>query len=69
MQSQNQSTQKVDFEVDDLPMDVFSLTSKGLTVESLTSAHGLPDNGASGPETGGSCSPGGCVSSSIGFFE
>lgn len=47
MQSAGQSNEKLDFEVDDLPMDVFSLTSKGLTVESLTAGHGLPENGAS----------------------
>ncbi|MBB4934486.1 hypothetical protein F4561_005306 [Lipingzhangella halophila] len=63
MQTPNTSEQNVSFEVDDLPMDVFSLTSKGFTVESLTSAHGLPENGASSDMSGaGSCSPGGCAS-------
>ncbi|RNL86003.1 thiomuracin/GE37468 family thiazolyl RiPP peptide [Halostreptopolyspora alba] len=35
------------FEVDDLPVDVFSLSGESLTVESLTSGHGTPENGAS----------------------
>lgn len=43
----NNAERHVNFEADDLPMDVFSLTSEGLTVESLTAGHGLPDNGAS----------------------
>jgi hypothetical protein len=40
----------------DLPMDVFELADKGLTVESLTAGHGLVENGASFPTCGSSCS-------------
>lgn len=40
-------SEKLDFDLDDLPMDVFDLADSGLNVESLTAGHGLPENGAS----------------------
>ncbi|WP_328389521.1 GE37468 family thiazolyl peptide [Streptomyces sp. NBC_00400] len=45
-----------DFDIDDIPSDVFELADRGLTVESLTSGHGLVENGASSPSCGSSCS-------------
>ncbi|MFB8087469.1 thiomuracin/GE37468 family thiazolyl RiPP peptide [Streptomyces sp. NPDC055992] len=55
----------LEFNLDDIPADVFELADSGLTVESLTSGHGLAENGASAPSCGSSCSPfpepaGGC---------
>lgn len=38
---------KLDFDIDDLPMDVFEISEAGLTVDSLTSGHGMPENAAS----------------------
>jgi hypothetical protein len=38
---------KLDFDLGNLPMDVFDLADSGLTVESLTAGHGMPENGAS----------------------
>lgn len=35
------------FDLNDLPMDVFQLADRGLTVESLTAGHGMAENGAS----------------------
>lgn len=34
---------RVAFELDDLPMDVFELAERGLTVESLTAGHGMTE--------------------------
>ncbi|GFE27049.1 GE37468 family thiazolyl peptide [Streptomyces libani] len=45
-----------DFNLEDIPSDVFELADRGLTVESLTSGHGLVENGASSPSCGSSCS-------------
>ncbi|WP_017607929.1 thiomuracin/GE37468 family thiazolyl RiPP peptide [Nocardiopsis xinjiangensis] len=50
------SEESTDFNLDDIPADVFELSDKGLTVESLTSGHGLVENGASSPSCGCSCS-------------
>lgn len=38
---------KLEFNVEDLPLDVFELAESGLEVESLTAGHGIPENGAS----------------------
>ncbi|AHH96959.1 hypothetical protein KALB_3595 [Kutzneria albida DSM 43870] len=42
------------FDIADLPMDVFELADRGLTVESLTVGHGMAENGAS--DSSGFCS-------------
>jgi hypothetical protein len=47
---------ELDFDFEDLPLDVFELADRGLTVESLTAGHGLVENGASFPSCGSSCS-------------
>ncbi|MEU9114606.1 thiomuracin/GE37468 family thiazolyl RiPP peptide [Streptomyces sp. NPDC048483] len=39
----------VDYDFDDLPMDVFELTDSGITIESLTAGHGMTETGASSP--------------------
>jgi hypothetical protein len=36
------------FQLDDLPVDVFDVDGGGLTVESLTGGHGMTETGASG---------------------
>lgn len=46
----------MDFNLNDVPADVFELADKGLTVESLTAGHGLVENGTSWPSCGSSCS-------------
>ncbi|MEU6952186.1 thiomuracin/GE37468 family thiazolyl RiPP peptide [Streptomyces sp. NPDC045714] len=46
----------IEFDLDDIPADVFDLADSGLTVESLTAGHGLVENGASFPSCGSSCS-------------
>lgn len=38
---------RLEFNLDDVPMDVFDLADSGLEIESLTGGHGLPENGAS----------------------
>jgi len=38
---------KLDFDLENLPMDVFDVVDSGLTIESLTAGHGMPENGAS----------------------
>ena len=50
---------KLEFDLDDLPIDVFDLADSGLTIESLTAGHGLLENGASYPASSCSC----CASS------
>ncbi|MER6806339.1 MULTISPECIES: thiomuracin/GE37468 family thiazolyl RiPP peptide [Streptomyces] len=47
---------EIEFDLDDIPADVFDLADSGLTVESLTAGHGLVENGASWPSCGSSCS-------------
>ena len=42
-----QHTDGPSFDLDDLPMEVFELTDRGLTVETLTAGHGLTEYGAS----------------------
>jgi hypothetical protein len=42
-----QAPRTLDFDVEDLPIDVFELADSGLEVESLTSGHGMLENGAS----------------------
>jgi hypothetical protein len=37
----------VRFDLGELPMDVFKLADRGLTVESLTAGHGMGENEAS----------------------
>jgi len=37
----------LDFNLDDLPVDVFDVEGSGLTVESLTGGHGMAEVGAS----------------------
>jgi hypothetical protein len=41
-------SRKLDFELDNLPVDVFDLDASGLTVESLTAGHGMAELSASG---------------------
>jgi len=36
-------SEKLDFDLSDLPLDVFNLEDTGLTVESLLDGHGLPE--------------------------
>ena len=38
---------RITIKLDDLPTDVFELTSSGLTVESLTAGHGMTEVGTS----------------------
>jgi len=53
-------TEKVQYALGDLSMDVFKLTDRGLTVESLTAGHGMAENEASSSShCSGSCSCGG----------
>jgi hypothetical protein len=53
-------TDKVQYALGDLSMDVFTLTDRGLTVESLTAGHGMAENEASSSShCSGSCSCGG----------
>jgi hypothetical protein len=40
-------SKELDFELEDLPVDVFELDGSGLTVESLTAGHGMAELGAS----------------------
>lgn len=40
-------SEKLDFDLENLPMDVFDLVDSGLTLESLTAGHGMPETGAS----------------------
>lgn len=40
-------SEKLDFDLENLPIDVFDLVDSGLTVESLTAGHGMPETGAS----------------------
>ena len=42
-------------DLDDLPVDVFELADHGLTVESLTAGHGMPELGASNCVCGSCC--------------
>ncbi|MEN3613816.1 thiomuracin/GE37468 family thiazolyl RiPP peptide [Plantactinospora sp. ZYX-F-223] len=54
----------LDFDLQDLPMDVFDLAESGLTIESLTAGHGMPEHGASLPFCSCSASCSCCPSSS-----
>ncbi|QVQ51273.1 GE37468 family thiazolyl peptide [Spiractinospora alimapuensis] len=38
---------KLEFDLSSVPVDVFDLADRGLTLETLTEGHGLPENGAS----------------------
>ncbi|MEV0587108.1 thiomuracin/GE37468 family thiazolyl RiPP peptide [Nonomuraea sp. NPDC050310] len=49
-------SKKLDYDLSALPLDVFDLADTGLTVESLTAGHGMPENAASGPCSIGCCS-------------
>lgn len=40
-------SKKLDFDLEDLPMEVFDLDDTGLTVEALTDGHGMAEAGAS----------------------
>ncbi|MCC5579620.1 MULTISPECIES: thiomuracin/GE37468 family thiazolyl RiPP peptide [Microtetraspora] len=42
------ASKALDFDLENLPMDVFELADSGLTIESLTAGHGLVEGGASG---------------------
>jgi hypothetical protein len=48
--------EKRNFDLDTLPVDVFDLADAGLTVESLTDGHGMPEFGASNSCVSGCCS-------------
>lgn len=41
------SSERLDFDLESLPMDVFDVVDSGLTIESLTAGHGMAENGAS----------------------
>jgi hypothetical protein len=41
------NSDKLEFDLDDLPIDVFELSNSGLNIESLTTGHGLLENSAS----------------------
>ena len=43
----NARTEALSFDLDDLPMEVFDLADRGLTVETLTTGHGITEYGAS----------------------
>lgn len=45
--TQARPSERLDFDLENLPIDVFDLADSGLTVESLTAGHGMPENGAS----------------------
>jgi hypothetical protein len=47
MESANVSREEFEIDVVDLPLDVFELADPGLTIESLTAGHGMPENAAS----------------------
>lgn len=53
--SRSNTSQKLDFDLADLPMDVFDLADSGLTVQSLTAGHGMPEYGASDSSSACSC--------------
>jgi hypothetical protein len=53
-----------DFELDDLPVDVFDLDGSGLTIESLTAGHGMAELGAS-CSSPSLCAPCLCICSSL----
>jgi len=42
-----QPSDTFDIDLADLPLDVFELADPGLTIESLTAGHGMPENAAS----------------------
>ncbi|CAM3351849.1 GE37468 family thiazolyl peptide [Kibdelosporangium persicum] len=50
------TSRRLDFDLENLPMDVFDIVDSGLTVESLTAGHGMAENGASCSAPGGGCS-------------
>jgi hypothetical protein len=50
----------VSFDIEDLPLDVFELSERGLLIESLTGGHALPENGASSCAAGMHSSECGC---------
>jgi len=37
----------LEFDLEELPMDVFDLADSGLKIDSLTAGHGMVENGAS----------------------
>jgi hypothetical protein len=47
METANGSHEEFEIDVVDLPLDVFELADPGLTIESLTAGHGMPENAAS----------------------
>ncbi|MFC4585743.1 thiomuracin/GE37468 family thiazolyl RiPP peptide [Sphaerisporangium corydalis] len=46
-------SRKLDFDLDNLPVDVFDLEGGGLAAESLTAGHGMTEVGASCPTCAG----------------
>ena len=50
----------LNFQLDDLPVDVFEIDNGGLTLESLTGGHGMTQTGASGPHFSCPCSSCSC---------
>jgi hypothetical protein len=51
-------TRNLDFDLDDLPVDVFDLDGTGLTIDSLTAGHGMAELGASVAGCNCTCSSG-----------
>ncbi len=41
------TSEKLGFDLNGIPVDVFDLADSGLTVETLTAGHGMIENGAS----------------------
>jgi hypothetical protein len=50
------TSHRLDFDLENLPMDVFDIVDSGLMIESLTAGHGMAENGASCAAPGGGCS-------------
>ena len=45
--SDNNVQHSLELDLEELPLDVFELAELGLTLESLTAGHGMPDDAAS----------------------
>jgi hypothetical protein len=54
-------SENLEFDLDDLPIDVFELDNSGLSIESLTTGHGLLENSTSVVSCACSCA---CIASS-----
>jgi hypothetical protein len=61
------SSERLDFDLENLPMDVFDVIDSGLTIESLTAGHGMAENGASCNAncSGANCGCSGCSGTTL----